>query len=523
MTGKVPRCENSFSGLLKKRECHASRSEASAFLGEDENDRSFAALRMARKWHILLQPARCQTVLWFVWVLSLIPGFSLRAQTGLAPILNEAESSVGPRVSPSSDAGRAPLILTFQDAMDRARRLDPQLFSATTEVELAHQDRVQARAAMLPSMSLSNQYLFTQGNGVLPSGRYVTNDGVHVYRVWGVFHQDFSANTLALTSYHRAAAAEALTRAKLEISRRGLQVTVAKAYYDLVVAERKYATAQQSQADAERFLKISQNLESGGEAAHSDVIKFQLQANQAQEAFREGTLTMENARLNLAVMLFSDFNQNFTVVDDLGSAPGLPPLEDIQAMAARENPQIRAALAAQREAQLDVSTARQAFLPSLAIDTDYGIEANALALMSRVSTERAAGRLPNLGYFMTANISLPVWNWGAMRSKLKQAEIHRRQAEADLNLAERQAMGNLLAAYNEAETARSETETLRQSAELAAESLRLNTLRYKAGEATVLELVDAARTLAQARNASDDGQARYRLAVANLQTFTGNF
>jgi outer membrane protein TolC len=51
----------------------------------------------------------------------------------------------------------------------------------------------------------------------------------------------------------------------------------------------------------------------------------------------------------------------------------------------------------------------------------------------------------------------------------------------------------------------------------------LNGLRYQAGEATILELVDAQTTLTLARNAYDDGLARYRLAVANLQTLTGAF
>jgi len=66
-------------------------------------------------------------------------------------------------------------------------------------------------------------------------------------------------------------------------------------------------------------------------------------------------------------------------------------------------------------------------------------------------------------------------------------------------------------------------ESLASSAELAAESMRLVTLRYQAGESTVLEVVDAQNTLTQARNAYDDGQARYRVAVANLQTLTGTF
>lgn len=53
-----------------------------------------------------------------------------------------------------------------------------------------------------------------------------------------------------------------------------------------------------------------------------------------------------------------------------------------------------------------------------------------------------------------------------------------------------------------------------------AESVRLTLLRYEAEDATALEVVDAQSTLAQARNAYDDGLARYRLAP-NIQTLTG--
>jgi outer membrane protein len=45
--------------------------------------------------------------------------------------------------------------------------------------------------------------------------------------------------------------------------------------------------------------------------------------------------------------------------------------------------------------------------------------------------------------------------------------------------------------------------------------------RYQAGEATALEVVDAQNSLQLARNNYDDGEARYRLAIANLQTLTG--
>jgi outer membrane protein TolC len=64
---------------------------------------------------------------------------------------------------------------------------------------------------------------------------------------------------------------------------------------------------------------------------------------------------------------------------------------------------------------------------------------------------------------------------------------------------------------------------LRKSVDLASENLRLNNLRYQAGEATILELVDAQSSVVTARNAYDDGMVRYRVAVSVLESLAGNF
>ncbi|HYM11267.1 MAG TPA: TolC family protein, partial [Bryobacterales bacterium] len=305
--------------------------------------------------------------------------------------------------------------------------------------------------------------------------------------------------------------------------RRGLAVTVTRAYYALVAGQRKYATAQQALDQAKRSLAISQSLERGGEVAHSDVLKFQLQHNAQDQAFREAKLAMESARLDLAVLLFRNFDQNFEVVDDLHLSPALPSLAEAQTMAERENPDLRVANAAWRGANLDVSIARQAFLPSLSVDLDYGIEANAFALHTPVAAARELGSLPSLGYFVTATLTLPMWDWGARGSRLKQAQVRRDQANVELSATQRQLVRNFRAFYGEAQTAREQVDSLRRSADLASESLRLTLLRYQAGEVTVLEVVDAQTTLIQARNGYDDGLVRYRLALANLQTLTGIF
>ena len=423
----------------------------------------------------------------------------------------------------SNNGNSAPLTLTLQDALARAEKYSPQFQAAVTATKMARANVTQARSTLLPSADYTTQELLTQGNGVVPTGRYVTNDGVHVYRAWGVFRQTFSADTFTLAGYRRATAAEDMARAQQEIAQRGLKVVVTQAYYALVVAERGYATAQQSLDQARRSLETSRELEKGGEVAHSDVITFQIQYNQQEQAFQQAKLAMANARLALAVMLFPDFNQNFNVVDDLDTSPPLPTLGEATKMAEAGNPEIRAAMAALRESRYGVSQAKAAFLPTLSFDVDYGIEANAFALRSVASSFREAGRLPNLGFFMTATLNVPVWHWGANISKLHQARYQKRQAQVQLSYAQRQVLKNLYSYYNEARTARTELASLQSSASLAAEGLRLNMLRYKSGDATVLDVLNAQNTLTQARDGYAAGLARYRVALANLQTLTGSF
>jgi len=425
---------------------------------------------------------------------------------------------------PDAPAG-APAVLTLADALQRARQNDLTYQSSVADADVAREDRVQARATMLPAISNTTQFLGNSPtpNNVVPNGRFVSLDGVRMYREWGVAHQELSVNTLTLAPLRKAQAAEAAAQAKLEVATRGLVVTVTKSYYALVGAERKYATAQQAAQQAARFLEITQQQERLGQVARSDVIKADIQSRQQQQAFREATLAIDAARLALAVLVSPTLDENFTVVDDLITAPALPPFADVRAMAERDNPEIRAASEALRAAEQDIRVAHNAFYPNLIVDAVYGIEANEFKLHAINADKSEFGPLPTLGYFVTLNLSIPVWDWGALRSKLHQSESRARQAQIAMTQSQRQLMSNLYGMYNEALTAKSAVENLQHVAELAAESLRLVNLRYQAGESTALEVVDAQNTLVQARNAVDDAGARYRLALAELQTVTGSF
>jgi outer membrane protein TolC len=424
---------------------------------------------------------------------------SLRSAAAL--VLWSAAASAQPATAP----------LTLMDALAQARANSSQFRTAQLTSELAAEDKKQARAALLPSLSAFSQIIATQENGT-PSGVFVANDGPKIYNDWLTVHSELSLGRWS--EYRGAAAAAAVARARADVAARGLVSTIVTNYYTLVAAERKLASARQGLDEAQRLLEITQRQEAGGEVAHSDVVKAQIQVNQRQRDVQEAELTVLRSRLALSVLVYPDFRAEFTVVDDLQDIMPLPALAALRTTALGASPEVRAAQASVQQESFAIGTARGEVLPVLSFDYFYGINANQFAIYNP-----EGNRL--LGSVFQAQLTVPLWNWGAGQSKLRQAHLRVRAAEAELTLTQRQLQANISAFHREAEIARDQVASLRESLDLSTESLRLTILRYQAGEVGILEVVDAQSTLIQARNAYDDGLVRYRVALAALQTLTG--
>jgi outer membrane protein TolC len=412
---------------------------------------------------------------------------------------------------PAVSGNPATVRITLQEAMDRARRNSVEFQSAATDAAIAREDRNQARDALLPSARYENSGIYTQGNGPGNPIRFIANNAVHEYISQGNLHESF--DLAALADSRRAAALSTVARAKQEIALRGLVVTVVESYYGVLAAQQKLDAASRAADEGERFFQLTQNLEKGGEVAHADVIKAELQVNDRRRQLRESQLALLNARLDLAVLLFPDFNDKFELIGDLHANVPLPTLGEFQQQAGRKNPELQAALATVRAGDDEVAASRVAYLPSLSFDYFYGIDATHFA----TNTDG----VPNLGSSAVATVTVPLWDWGATQSRVKQSELRRTQSRRELSRAQRQLLAETQSLYAEANTALDDLASLNRSAELATESLRLTNLRYKGGEATVLEVVDAQNSLLAADSAYQDGAVRYFTALAHLQTLTG--
>jgi outer membrane protein TolC len=381
-------------------------------------------------------------------------------------------------------------------------------------------DSYLAKATLLPSVTYHNQVLYTQPNGQQNSGGqaglqpapiFIANNAIHEYTSQASINETVGLKQLADAKVATAAAARA--SAELEIARRGLVATVVSLYYQVADAETKRQLIAEGLQEAASFRDLTQKREAAREVAHADVIKAQLQQQQRQRDLNDANVFAEKARLELAVLLFPDPRTSYTT-DPPGTTVALPTRDEVDRLASNNNPEIRSALADVRVSNAAVSSAKAAYLPDLALNFSYGIDAPQFA-------KRGPDDVKNLGYSISGTLDIPVWDWFSTQKRIKQSEIQRNVAKVNLTATQRRLIATLDEAYSEAAAAQNQLALLAQSVQTAAESLRLTKMRYTAGESTALEVVDAQTSYLTAQTAQADGILRYQSALAALQLLTG--
>ena len=419
--------------------------------------------------------------------------------------------------------------LTLDQVIGRAEANEPAFATAAAERRATSLERKDARAGLLPSATFHNNFLFTESNhthttldtvggqfvsqgGVQQSlPVFIANNSVHEYYSQGVVNE--TVGLAQVGAVRLADANAAVAAAEYEIARRGLVATVVNLYYSVGSGAGRLIVAQRALDEANHFVDITEKREAAREAAHADVLKAQLGQQARQRELADAQLAADKRRLELGVLLFPDPSTSFSLAPT-EAPPLLPDRAGIDTAARNNNPELRSALASVQVSQATTLSAQAALLPDLALNFTYGIDAPQFA-----STGPNNAR--NLGYSASATVDLPLWDWLTTERKVKEAKIRADASKVALTNAQRRLLADLSELYAEADVARQQLASLDASVVAARESLRLTNLRYVDGESTVLEVVDAQSTLITEENARIDGQIRYQLAFAQLQTLTG--
>lgn len=417
----------------------------------------------------------------------------------------------------------SPVHVSLSEAIQKVRANDPAFTASSGGQKTAALNAYIAKAAMLPTVTYHNQGQFTQSNGVHSSGSptglqsgvaFIANNAVHEYTSQASISETIGLKQIAEAKAASAEAARA--SAEFEIARRGLVATVVSLYYQVGDTVAKRELLMEAVQEATAFTDLAQKREGAREVAHADVIKAQLQQQQRQRDLSDAEVLAERARLELGVLLFADPRTPYST-DPPARSTALPTREEVNQLASSNNPEVRSALSGLKASNAGVASAKAAYLPELGLNLAYGIDAPQFA-------RRGSGPdyANNLGYSITATVDIPVWDWFSTQKRVKQSEIQRDVAKVTLTTAQRRLIANLDETYSEAGAAQSQLALLDQSVQTASESLRLTKMRYAAGEATALEVVDAQNSYLTAETAQADGMVRYQSALAALQLLTGS-
>jgi outer membrane protein TolC len=403
-----------------------------------------------------------------------------------------------------------PVPLTVQNAAQAALQQATAYQQAVIDEQSAALDLKQAQAALLPRLRSSSTATFNKPlhpGSTDPS--FIAANATREYQELFGVEGSLDLGTRAAIARSRALLAAA--HAGTEIARRALLRGVREAYFGLALATAKRRSAEETLDAAKEFERVTALQQGGGELAEVDVIRARLQTAQRRDDVEQARLQEIEALAAMRVLTGIRAPQPLTVAD-LTPQPTTADVERFDAEMTARRPELTQAEQQLRAARSDIGVARAGRLPSLTYAIDQGFDSPSL---------HATDIREHRGYLATANLDIPIFDWGIGRAKQRQAELRAEAAQNQLNITRREVGLQFAAAHEEALTAIRRIDNARAADADARRNVEISIARYRAGEAPILEVTDALTTLAQQRANYQQALFDFEIARAHLQEAAG--
>lgn len=382
---------------------------------------------------------------------------------------------------------------------------------------VAAEDVRQAQTAFLPKVTSPIDYIYTSPALGLPPGEprtqsFIANNAISEYQALVNVAGDVDiAGKLRATLARNRALLDA-ARAGTEVARRAVQQATIEAYYGLALASAERSSAEQNLAAAQEFEKITSLLLSGGEVAPVDLTRAQLQTTTRLDEMERARANESVAADALRVFVGYDLARPIATTDLLMLVPTDGEILRFSTDTISKRPEFTQFEAQRRAAEQDVRIARADRLPQLSYSLNGGFDTDSLRPMRLKE---------HTGFSAAFNLSIPIFDWGASKSRERQAQIRLQVAENERT----QAIRGFTQQFNSARTqALSAARRIRIAAtgiSQAQSNLDASIARYRAGEAQIIEVTDAQTTLAAQRLAFYQAIFDYQLALARLRQAAG--
>jgi outer membrane protein len=404
--------------------------------------------------------------------------------------------------------------VTADQVVQMALEKNPTVMSAQQDIKVAGGALTSARSAILPNLSLQQNYTHTNSRserakidpatGAVIAGSFNLenyNGGLRLSQNFVDF-SGWAGIRSAKAGLEAASGNTAATRATVALQAYTQFYTVLKAIKLTTVARQSVQLAQDQ-------LKRTQALFELGSVAKGDVLKQQVQVSQSRLDEISARTATEVERARLVSFLGLDPMAQLEIDTTLTESTVQFDSAAVWKDAFANRPELAAAKAELASASADLGGAQGRRYPTLSGNATYSYSLNNHFPNSIDEMDGNSSRNLSMSF------NLPIFDGRFTKGQINEAKARKLQAEYNLRTQELIIAVDVNTALQSAYQAQERMSVTRDGLASAEEDLKLSQEKYNVGSATVLDLIDAQVALTRAR--SDYISALADAQVAQMQ------
>ncbi len=418
------------------------------------------------------------------------------------PVLAQQAPSAGQAVQEPT--------VTLDQAVELAQQHSPALAQRLGSVTTSRSaERVQV-GTWLPNLS------FSSGASLSSTERFNPQTNTTVSGSSDSYSAGLSASVDVFTAGRRGAQmrqARANTDAALASvveQRFAVALQAKQSFFDvrradelIRVAEARVTRAQQSEEAAQRRMAV-------GSGTRSDVLRAQLEANQARQALLQAQSQRRAATYALGAVVGAD--GPVAAAPGAEIAPAALALSDneLVQLVERESPMVLTAQADVSANEAGLRSARTQYFPTLRASGGYD--------WFNQDASFSGGRT---SWSTRLSLSYPLFNGFSREDAVQRASVQMNVSRIQLEASRRQIRADLERVLTSLRLAEEQIVLAAEAVEVAAEDMRVVEERYRLGAATSIDLLQSQTALVEAEQTLVNARYDYMIARAQLEALVG--
>ncbi|WP_431109121.1 TolC family protein [Winogradskyella poriferorum] len=316
------------------------------------------------------------------------------------------------------------------------------------------------------------------------------------------------------TAKQMSSTAVDLYTSQKELTDSEVLLDVETTYWQIINVKSKVELANKYKALLTELLKDLTNSYNAGIIYKNDVLRVQVQLNQAELDLTKAKDGLKLLKLKMA-QLTGMPNIDFLVKDTISNDVIL--LDEVSQSTAIDNrPEIKMLKKAVEIEELQSKILEADRKPTIGLNVS-GIYANG----KQINFTDGSNDLTS--YYGLLNVNIPIFDWGSRKQKVKEQEFKVEAQKLELEETEELLSLQIQNAYLELQQAIQKVEITEKSLQQADENLRLNQDRFDAGTVTGKDVLEAQVLWQQAYSDVIDAKASYRINEAKYKKAIGDF